>query len=87
MNVYYLIIGAILVISVALALIRIIRGPSIIDRVVASDVMLATILIGLVFEMVVNKHTSTMPIVLVVSMFGITGTIAVARFMSRKDES
>ncbi|MBX3311623.1 MAG: sodium:proton antiporter [Microbacteriaceae bacterium] len=87
MNVYYWIIGAILVISVVLAIIRIIRGPSIIDRVVASDVILATILIGLVFEMVVNKHTSTMPIVLVVSMFGITGTVAVARFMSRKDES
>ncbi len=87
MNVYYWIIGAILILSVVLALIRIIRGPSIIDRVVASDVMLATILIGIVFEMVVNKHTSTMPIVLVVSMFGITGTVAVARFMSRKDES
>ncbi len=87
MNIYYWIIGAILVLSVALAVVRIIRGPSIIDRVVASDVMLATILIGLVFEMIVNKHTATMPIVLVVSMFGITGTIAVARFMSRKDES
>lgn len=87
MNAYYWVLGAILILSVALSVVRIVRGPSIIDRVVASDVMVATIMIGLVLEMVVNKHTTTMPVVLVVAMFGITGTIAVARFMSRKDES
>ncbi|MFU0804181.1 MAG: Sodium:proton antiporter [Pseudoclavibacter caeni] len=65
-----------------LSLLRIIRGPSVLDRVVASDVLVATLMCALGTEMAVTGHVWAMPILLVLAMFGVVGSFAVARFLA-----
>ena len=69
------------------AVIRIIRGPSILDRALATDVLLAIAICALGAEMAINKHTDTLVVMLVLAMFDIVGSIAIARFMAKQDAS
>ncbi|WP_430647529.1 monovalent cation/H+ antiporter complex subunit F [Agromyces sp. GXS1127] len=69
------------------AVIRIIRGPTILDRALATDVLLAIAMCGLAAEMAVNRHTDTLVVLLVLALFAIVGSIAIARFIGKEDES
>ncbi|RXZ67788.1 monovalent cation/H+ antiporter complex subunit F [Agromyces albus] len=69
------------------AMSRIIRGPSILDRALATDVLLAIAICGLGAEMAINRHTDTLVVLLILSMFAIVGSIAIARFMAKQDAS
>jgi multicomponent Na+:H+ antiporter subunit F len=69
------------------AVVRIIRGPSILDRALATDVLLAIAICGLGAEMAINEHTDTLVVMLVLAMFAIVGSIAIARFMAKQDAS
>lgn len=64
---------------------RILRGPSILDRMIASDVLVSAVVLVLGVEMVVNRHTRTLPVVLVLSGTAVLGSIAVARYVSQHD--
>ena len=66
---------------------RIIRGPSILDRALATDVLLAIAICGLGAEMAINRHTDTLVVMLVLALFAIVGSIAIARFISKEDAS
>ncbi|MDX2376271.1 monovalent cation/H+ antiporter complex subunit F [Microbacterium sp. LRZ72] len=67
------------------ALVRIVLGPSILDRVVAADVVLTEVMCILGAEMVYNQHTRTLPVLLIIAAVGVFGSIAVARFVARRD--
>ncbi|GGH50276.1 monovalent cation/H+ antiporter complex subunit F [Microbacterium album] len=79
------VIVVVFVIAAALTIVRIVKGPSILDRAVASDVLLTEVLCLLGAEMVINHHTRTLPAMLVVSAIAVFGSIAVARFVARRD--
>ncbi|RZI93886.1 MAG: sodium:proton antiporter [Microbacterium sp.] len=64
---------------------RIIRGPSILDRAVASDVLLTLVICALGAEMAINQHTRTLPLLLIVAAVGVFGSISIARFVARRD--
>ena len=68
-----------------LSVYRIVRGPSILDRMIASDVLLTTLMLVVGAEMVYNGHTRTIPVMLVLSATAVFATIAVARYVSRQD--
>lgn len=67
--------------TAALCILRIVRGPSVLDRIVASDVLLVTLMCALGTEMAVTGHTHSMPILIVLAMFGVIGSFAVSRFL------
>lgn len=69
------------------ALVRIIRGPSALDRIIASDVLVATAICAIGAEMAINRHTDTLPVLLGLALFGIVGSISVARFLSARDDT
>lgn len=69
------------------ALARIIRGPSILDRALATDVLLAIAMCALATEMAVNRHTDTLVVLLVLAIFAIVGSIAIARFIGKQEPS
>ena len=69
------------------AVVRIIRGPSILDRALATDVLLAIAMCGLGAEMAINRHTDTLVVLLVLAMFAVVGSISIARFMAKQDVS
>jgi len=64
---------------------RIIIGPSILDRAVASDVLLTLVMCVLGAEMAINHHTRTLPVLLVIAALGVFGSITIARFVARRD--
>lgn len=72
-------------IAALLAVVRIVRGPSILDRAVACDVLLTEVLCILGAEMVINHHTRSLPAMLIIAAVGVFGSIAVARFVARRD--
>ncbi|WP_121056792.1 monovalent cation/H+ antiporter complex subunit F [Microbacterium telephonicum] len=65
---------------------RIITGPSILDRDVASDVLLTLVICALGAEMAINHHTRTLPVLLIVAAIGVFGSISIARFVARRDQ-
>ncbi|MGR0320782.1 monovalent cation/H+ antiporter complex subunit F [Agromyces sp. ZXT2-3] len=69
------------------AIVRIVLGPTILDRALATDVLLAIAMCGLAAEMAVNRHTDTLVVLLVLALFAIVGSIAIARFIGKEDES
>lgn len=79
--------GAIFGIAALFALYRIVRGPSILDRMVAADMLLSTLICVLGAEMVYNGHTRTLPVMLVLALFAFVGSVSVARFASKQDAS
>ena len=77
--------GLLFTAAALLAVLRIVRGPSILDRVIASDVLLTTLLLVIGAEMVINHHTRTIPLMVVLAATAVFGTIAVARYVSKQD--
>ncbi|WP_144793974.1 monovalent cation/H+ antiporter complex subunit F [Microbacterium paludicola] len=87
MNVLLMIIIAVFSIAAVLAVIRIIRGPSILDRAVASDVLLTEVMCVLGAEMAINGHTRSIPVLLIIAAVGVFGSISVARYVARRDNT
>jgi multicomponent Na+:H+ antiporter subunit F len=81
----FFVIGLMFTAAALMALYRIVRGPSILDRMIASDVLMTTLVLVVGTEMVYNGHMRTIPFMLVLSAVAIFGTVAVARFVSQQD--
>lgn len=63
---------------------RIIQGPSILDRMIGSEVLLVTAMAAMLTEMAYHQHTRTLPVVLVVAALSFTGSVSVARYVSAR---
>lgn len=77
------VIVGVLGVAALLATIRIIRGPSVLDRSVAVDVLVSTMVIALGVEAAVHEHATTLPILVSLSLLGFVGSVSVARFVAR----
>ena len=87
MNVLLLVIFIVFAVAAILTLWRIVVGPSILDRAVASDVLLTEVMCVLGAEMAINQHTRTLPVLLIIAAVGVFGSISIARFVARKDNA
>lgn len=74
-------------VAALITLFRIIRGPSILDRAVASDVLLTEVMCVLGAEMAINHHTRSLPVLLIIAAVGVFGSISIARFVARRDNT
>lgn len=77
--------GGFLAVAAVLALVRAIKGPTVLDRVIAADVLLTTVVLVLGLEMVVNQHANSIPVMIGVSATAALATITVARYVRRKE--
>lgn len=66
------------------SIVRIVRGPTILDRMVASDVLLTTLMLAVGADMVVRKHTDTIALMTVIAATATFATIVVARYVRRR---
>jgi multicomponent Na+:H+ antiporter subunit F len=80
-----IVIYVVFAVAALLTLWRIIVGPSILDRAVASDVLLTEIMCVMGAEMAINQHTRTLPVLLIIAAVGVFGSISIARFVARRD--
>lgn len=72
-------------VAAVLTVVRIVLGPSILDRAVAADVLLTEVMCVLGADMVINHRTETLPVLLIVAAVGVFGSVAIARFVARRD--
>ena len=77
---------AMLEVAALLLVIRIARGPTMLDRVVALDVLVSVVICGLALEAAVNRHATTLPILGVLSVLGFVGSVSIARFTRGSDD-
>lgn len=78
-------IGAVFLAAVVIAIVRIVRGPSILDRMIATDTLLATIMCALGGMAAFSARTDLFPVMLIIAMFGFVGAVGVSRYVSRAD--
>ncbi len=86
MNTVLVICVAILGVAALLLLARISLGPTMLDRIVALDVLVAVTICGLALEAAVHRHTTTLPVLVVLSLLGFVGSVSVARFTPGSDD-
>jgi len=81
-----MIVASVLLLTVAAAafLYRLLRGPSIPDRVVALDGVLSVVVSGIIVGAARADSGITLSTVLVVSLVGFVGTVALGRFVERR---
>lgn len=75
-------IAVILGISALCAIYRAAKGPSILDRVLAVDVLLAIVGGALAVDMVFNRHTNSLVLLVVISVIGFIASVTVARYVT-----
>ncbi|MBO9038632.1 sodium:proton antiporter [Curtobacterium flaccumfaciens] len=70
---------ALLGVTFALAVFRIVRGPTILDRMIGSDMVLTTVLVVIAAAMVIRQDLTGIPVLVVISATSVFATVAVAR--------
>jgi len=75
-----------LTVAAVLLVVRIALGPTMMDRVVALDVLVAAVICWLGVEAAVNRHTTTLPILVALSLVGFVGSVSMARFNKGSDD-
>jgi multicomponent Na+:H+ antiporter subunit F len=73
----YLMLGA----GALLTLVRLARGPSLLDRVVATDALLVIISAGLAVYAALKRDPTVVPVLVVVSLLAFVGSVSVARYI------
>lgn len=68
------------------AVIRLLRGPNLVDRIMALDVALISLMGGIAVQAVITGRTSNLVILIVVALIGFTATLAAARFLESLSE-
>lgn len=74
--------GAVLAVAAGLALWRIVTGPSHLDRIVSSDVMVSIVIATVGLIAVWGRSSTGLPILLGLSLMAFTGAVGVARLLS-----
>jgi multicomponent Na+:H+ antiporter subunit F len=80
-TVVYLLAYGLLGSGALLALIRLARGPSLLDRVVATDTLLVIISAGLAVYAALARDPTLVPVLVVVSLLAFVGSVSVARYI------
>lgn len=84
MNVVAVVVAALLGTAALLTVGRIIRGPSLLDRVVAAEVLIAIVVGGIAAEAAINQHATTLPVLVVLSLLGFVGSVSMVRFVAAR---
>lgn len=86
MNVVLLVCGVMLSVAAVCTVARMAMGPTVLDRAVALDVLVAIGICALGLEAAINHHTFTLPLLLVLTLLGFVGSVSVARFTRGSDD-
>jgi multicomponent Na+:H+ antiporter subunit F len=86
MEIVLTVTAVILSLAAAGAIVRIAIGPSLLDRVLASDVLLAIIGAALCIDMSVNRHLNNLMLLVALAIIGFIGSVTVARFVADRRE-
>ncbi len=86
MTVVVVVCAVLLTVGGALAVIRAEKGPSMLDRTVALDVVVTTMIVGVALYAAVDRRADVVPVLVVLSLVGFVGSVTIARFASVEPE-
>ncbi|HWS58422.1 MAG TPA: monovalent cation/H+ antiporter complex subunit F [Actinotalea sp.] len=69
-----------------LALVRVERGPSMLDRAVALDTVTIVMVCAIALEAAWSRRTDTVPILAALALVGFIGSVTIARFAAVEPE-
>lgn len=75
---------ALLAVAGACFFIRLVRGPTLADRVVALDGLVITIVVTIVVDAIDRRSAVFLDVAVVVAFVGFVGTAAAARFIEQR---
>ena len=88
MNVLHLVVAVLIIALFAttaiFAIVRIVRGPTILDRMIASDVLLTTFVLAVGADMVLRGHTDNIALMVAIAATSAFATITVAKYVRRR---
>jgi multicomponent Na+:H+ antiporter subunit F len=84
MTAVVLLCAVLLAAAAFLALSRVERGPSMLDRTIALDVLTTTLVAFVGLEAAWSRRTDTIPVLVALSLVGFVGSVTIARFASRE---
>ncbi|NDK92331.1 cation:proton antiporter [Gordonia desulfuricans] len=87
MTVVWYIVSALLLIAAILVTARILLGPTTLDRLVALDALIAVCMCGLAAWAAYSGDTTVVPGIVALSLVSFVGSVAVARFRVRDDQT
>lgn len=76
--------GVGLTLASALCVVHVVRARSFADRLVATDLLLTTIVTGLVLSAIATRTTTLLPLAVVTALLGFVGTTTAARFIETR---
>lgn len=71
-------------VSALLALVRLVLGPSVPDRIVALDSLLLVVVAGLAVTAATTGEGAFLGVLVAVSLLGFVGSVTVGRFVERR---
>lgn len=72
------------VVAGLLCVLRLVRGPSLADRIVALDALLVVIVSGIAVDAARTGEGTYLEVLVVAALLGFVGTVNVARFIERR---
>ncbi|REE97751.1 monovalent cation/H+ antiporter complex subunit F [Thermomonospora umbrina] len=79
MNVVYAVTLALLSLAGVLAMLRLVRGPTPLDRIVALDVMAVLLVSGVAVKAAIFHSSANVASLVVIALLGFVGTVTAAR--------
>ena len=86
MTAVVIICGVLLTCGAALAIIRMEKGPSMLDRTVGLDIVLTTMIAAIAIYAAIERRADVVPVLVVLSLVGFVGSVTIARFASVEPE-
>ncbi len=85
MNAFVLVAGALLGLAALLVVVRMTRGPTMLDRAISFDVLAAVLLGGIALDIAADRDADAVPVLLVLTLLGFVGSVSIARFFPGSD--
>ncbi len=85
MSVVFVVVLALLCAAGAVTVVRLLRGPSTLDRIVALDVLVILIVAAAAVYIAIYRDGSNIPLLAAVALLGFVGSATAARLAERRE--
>lgn len=70
--------GVMLLVAALLLVVRLAKGPTMLDRVIVLDAYASILICALALEAALNRHLDTLPVLVGLSLLAFLGSVAIA---------
>jgi multicomponent Na+:H+ antiporter subunit F len=86
MSVVVVVCAVLITVGAMLAIIRAEKGPSMLDRTIALDIVVTTMIAAVALYAALNRRADVVPVLVVLSLVGFVGSVTIARFAAVEPE-